>query len=124
MSGDEWARVGQEVRTRRESLDLTQKAAALAAGLSDTTWLVLESGKPVSARSGRLACKALGWSSDSIDRLLRGEEVEPAPAAETTEGGDLSERVSRLETQVADLVARIDAALDVLPPGRPQDGRP
>jgi hypothetical protein len=68
------AQVGELVRQRREQRDLTVKEATSLARISDTTWGKVEAGQPVSARSYRAICRALGWSEDSVDLLLQGKQ--------------------------------------------------
>jgi DNA-binding XRE family transcriptional regulator len=76
-SGKDLARLGQAVRGRRIELGLTQKQAALDAGLSDTTWLALETGKATSARTRRAAAQVLEWTPESPELILAGADPEP-----------------------------------------------
>ena len=130
--------VGQHIETRRRALFRSRRKAAEGSGISEIVWRQIESGerqiavgviRPPNPERGtkEAVCARLLWTADSIDRLLRGEtpiEIEASTPPAVQMDADIAERVSRLETQVADLAAKIDAALDVLPPGRPQDGRP
>jgi transcriptional regulator with XRE-family HTH domain len=92
------------VKARRVALRLSQQDASAAGDLSLATWSNLERG-----RLGSLAhdtvigvCRALGWSPDSIDRLLRGED----PVVLTTaEGAFRSE--SRATVQGAGATAQV-----------------
>src|SRR5687768_2738282 len=68
-----WPRVGKAVRDRRMDLGRTQRECATAAGVSEMTWFNLEAGKSVKARTSRKASEALGWTPDSIDRILAGK---------------------------------------------------
>lgn len=79
---------GSAVRARREKMDLTIRAAAFRAGMSDTTWMSIEAGNSVSSRSVRRAAEALGWPADAYRRIMAGED--PAdfhPPPPTDPGG-------------------------------------
>lgn len=66
----------QLVRARRKALALTQQQAADAGGLSVATWGNVESGRlpepPATTAHG--IATALGWTRDSVSRILRGME--------------------------------------------------
>lgn len=74
--GDAWRRVGDAIRARRTELRLTQKEAARAGGLSEPVWNVIEGARQTNYRLDTLhgVTRALGWSADSIDRILAGDE--------------------------------------------------
>lgn len=84
-----WHVVGAAIRARREELGLSQKAAAEAGGLSEPTWSTIERSASDSYRRQTVVgvCRALGWTLDSIDRLLAGEE--PRLAGEVVRGSVL-----------------------------------
>jgi DNA-binding XRE family transcriptional regulator len=67
------AQLGQLVRTRREVLQMTQRDASLAAGISDTTWFSVEQGKKVSNRTLARVERAMRWPVGTIDAVLKGE---------------------------------------------------
>lgn len=73
---DGWARVAHAVVRRRVHLGLTQEEASGRAGLSATTWRLLEN--EVQTRYRRLTLagveRALGWAPGSIDAILAGDE--------------------------------------------------
>jgi transcriptional regulator with XRE-family HTH domain len=92
----DWARVGTTVRDRRLALDLTQKEAADGAGVSDTTWVALESGQRVSARTCRKAARPLQWTPESISRVLAGHDPVEVEAASDSEIAALRAEVARL----------------------------
>jgi transcriptional regulator with XRE-family HTH domain len=73
---EQWKAVGDAVRARREEMGPTQQEAALDAGVGTTIWGEIEGGKRdnFTPRILRRVCAELGWSLDSIDRILRGEE--------------------------------------------------
>jgi transcriptional regulator with XRE-family HTH domain len=93
MNITEWRTlVGEHVETQRKRKGLSKAAAARAAGVSDTWWRALESGRVVaptgeettfspSGLKATAACRALGWPDDCIERLRAGEplpDFEPA----------------------------------------------
>ncbi len=119
----EWrARVGVAIEHRRRAVKLrSMRAAADQAGVSETTWRQIESGRrqlhrgfivaPTPSDNTKTAvCMTLGWAPDCIDRLLRGEEpraLEPdfrSHHAETTTG---SAHPDGGETPPADLAALV-----------------
>lgn len=77
----DWQRVAAAVRDRRASLRWTQQQAAERAGISLANWGVVEAAGRTSYRPSTLRgiCIALRWSTDSIDRILRGEEPIEVP---------------------------------------------
>lgn len=122
---DDWARVGTAVRARRLAVNLTQREAAGAAGVSDTTWLVLESGRKVGERTVLGACRALNWTADSIERLLDGgdaEEVAVPPESNRLDG--FERRLGALEGQVALVTAAVDRIREQLEQRTPRPAAP
>lgn len=77
---EDWQRVASAVRRRRGEIGLTQDEAAELAGIGLSTWTNVESARGESYRPKTLVaiCRALGWKSDSIERLLIGEPAEVA----------------------------------------------
>lgn len=86
MEPDEWkVLVGDPIKDRRQLLGIrSMRRAALAAGFSEAVWRQIETGRRQIARGNVIAptpteetkaaaARALGWTSDSIDRLLRHE---------------------------------------------------
>jgi transcriptional regulator with XRE-family HTH domain len=73
-----WSRVGKLVRERRLDLGMTQEELAASAGkdLSSATLGKIERGGADLYRDAtlRTLCKALAWTSDSIDRILGGAD--------------------------------------------------
>lgn len=126
---DGWReQVGQQVEARREQLGLSRRAAAKRAGFSEATWRHVESGtKKVAAntevpavftaRSRVGVCRALLWTDDSIDRLLRGEQPEVLEMSAATELDGLRRQVERLSAQVERLTrasVAMSSAIDLL----------
>jgi hypothetical protein len=88
MTPKEWReRVGQHVEARRkERRYRSVRAAAQAAGISETLWRQVESGRRQVAKGivqtanpgpdkTAAICRALDWSDDSIDLLLQGKQA-------------------------------------------------
>lgn len=115
-----WDDVAAAVSARMDALGyLVQADFVRDTGISDPTVRVFQTGRlrgnvePSDGSRKRMSV-ALGWSPDSIDRLLRGEEpVEVEPADE------LTKRVAALEAKVQaqgkaihDLADRLAAALN------------
>jgi transcriptional regulator with XRE-family HTH domain len=98
MNITEWrALVGEHVETQRKRKGLSKAAAARAAGVSDTWWRALESGRVVtptgeettfspSGLKETAACRALGWPDDCIARLRAGEPLPDFDTAATDSG--------------------------------------
>jgi transcriptional regulator with XRE-family HTH domain len=106
-----------KIRARREALGLTQAEAAARAGVSLMSWQRFEDPKASPgnsyAKTRRSVSAALGWSPDSIDRLLRGEEalevlqVQAAYAGRALSPGELAD----LLREVLDRLDKIDRRL-------------
>ena len=114
--------VGQHVEQRREVTYRSRRKAAMASEVSESMWRQIESGarqlapgveavvNPTSSTKTAI-CQALGWSPDSIDRLLRGEQPEELrshprgnSAARTVDASGLQpEQVALLEAMAAEL---------------------
>src|SRR5690606_25200823 len=84
------ARLGSRVRQRRLELGLTQRDAAMAAGVSDQTWLNVERGTKVRDRTLVGVDRALGWQAGSAQRVAEGGE----PVEERRPTRALEERVA------------------------------
>lgn len=105
-----WGRVAETVKRRRTDLGLSQRLASERAGISPTTWGSLEKHcNPVDDLTRAGMCRALGWSSDSIDRILTGLEPRTYGAAEPLPTlAVLADIVHDLRSAVDGLVARLD----------------
>ena len=115
--------VGIAVEHRREQLNLSKRAAAARAGISEIVWRQIESGlrqiapqqyaEASPGRRSRLGvCRALGWSDDSIERLLAGQPPGLLDVSPPDDLVALQERVERLAAQVERL-ARASTAMSV-----------
>ena len=110
-----WARLGDAVRVRREALNLSQSEANAAGGPSTNTWYKVEHAidPPYHRKSVAGICRVLGWTPDSFNRILNGDEPQliapPAPVAPPVVETELERRVRELQEHVARLEARLDA---------------
>lgn len=105
-----WARVAHLVRSRRAELDLTQDDL----GVSKAVASALENGRQVSYTTRTLArvCRALGWTPDSIDRIIVGGEPEPVPTWPAVDVDDGHQVDADVASAILELQARI-AAIEV-----------
>jgi transcriptional regulator with XRE-family HTH domain len=80
MSDMDEQRLPDAVRARRKQLGLKQAEAAALADMAPSTWASVEQGRQPSPAidTRRGICRALGWTPDSIDRVLRGEPTQLA----------------------------------------------
>jgi hypothetical protein len=107
----DWDRLGRAVKERREALRISQGAA----GISASTWRKVEHAvEPPYRRATLLTiAAALGWTPDSIDRLLDGKDPleldgtrhGPAPSNRSVE-----ERLDQLEAEIVSLRDRLRRA--------------
>jgi DNA-binding XRE family transcriptional regulator len=111
---DRWPVVAETVKRRRLELDLSQRAAAIAADTSPTTWGNLEKhSQRVDPLSRTKICRALGWTLDSIDRILDGGEPEEAEGfAPLPSMDEVAGRLTTLEEGLAGLRADVRAQLE------------
>lgn len=113
MGRDDWPRFGSLVRTRRETLRLTQHEAVTRAdgGISLATWRNIETAtNPPYRRSSLLAvCRVLRWSPDSIeDMLAGGGPIIVTPDDLEGQTPEWWERLERVEALLAELLAERD----------------
>lgn len=105
----DWMRLSRAVRDRREELGLTQNEAANRSegGVSLATWRNIETGfRPPWRRAGLLAvCRVLGWTPESIERILAGEGPEAVKLLTPSQ----EDRLLALERQLAELRAELRA---------------
>lgn len=137
MSPKRWRElVGEPVELRRRDVGHRNPArAAEIAEVAESVWRQIESGKKTrsagvvvapnpSAETRARVCRALGWTDNSIDKLLRGEKAverpgwkqpppppapaaKPAKSAESAEVAELAAQVEALTAVVAELKAII-----------------
>lgn len=104
---DGWELVAETVKRRRTALGLSQRRAADRAGLSPTTWGSLEKHhQRIDDLSRPRFCRALGWTADSIDRILQGEEPEIDDQA-ALEPISMEDQIIELRAQLGELRAMV-----------------
>lgn len=75
-----WRTVAALVRARIEEMGVSLREFERRAGVSDTTLRAVLRGRPlVRADKRAQLARGLGWTHDSIDRILRGEAPATAP---------------------------------------------
>lgn len=126
MSDDEtWERLAERIRERRLELGLTQTQLARDAQASDRTIGALERAEQARyhAATLRSVAVALGWTPDSVERILAGDEPVDAPSRDPNVDllpliFDLQRRVEVLERELG--IRRDDDPLEELgqPPSR------
>jgi transcriptional regulator with XRE-family HTH domain len=125
-------RLADACRARRESLRITQPAAAKAGGIGVSTLRQIESAAQPGSLSRKTALgldRALRWKPGSAQRILTGDEDAPEPL--DTEGwptstGDWAAYVARREREaedVAEVAEGARAALETLQQQREERGR-
>jgi transcriptional regulator with XRE-family HTH domain len=102
VTDDGWARLGEAIRDRRRALGMSQLELAQAAGISEAMLRVIERARRTNVRPVTLGAvaRALGWTRDSVDRVLAGGD----PVLDE----DRDRSVAELKRQVAELQARLD----------------
>jgi len=112
---EDWAAVASAISERLAELRTTQMEVAAKARISLTTLRELQHNtSPRQRRPQTLSAlsEALGWPTDYLTRVLRGENARPHPDEEhdpvlksltsvERELGDLRDRVDRIERQLA-----------------------
>ncbi len=107
-----WKRVAEAVTSRLVELGMSWTALYDSGAISEPTMRAMRRGQPLQRPYKRAALtRALGWTPDSIDRLLAGKPaqlVEPVAAGPSYEQvAQLPERVSAIEAELAELRARV-----------------
>lgn len=103
----DWGRVAEFVRARRNRLGIKQAAA----GVSSATWTKIENAKAESYKPFVLARieQALDWPSGTIMAIAAG-----GSPPTTGDDIDLEDRVTRLEAEIARTNQRLDRVLRAL----------
>lgn len=111
-----WARVGKQVRIRRSELGLSISSAVARAGggIQQTTWSKLENAQQesFSQRSLYAVARALGWSSDSVERMIEGRS--PVEIGDADRVQELTRLNWLIEGEARDVVAGIQGLADAL----------
>lgn len=127
VTPDEWRQaVGAEVERRRRDLYPSRRQAAAGSGVSEIVWRQIETGRRqlapehvVAPNPEQQTKEAIGrrlwWSSDSIDRLLRGDPPIEVERPDRQDGqGQPGDRLDRLEKAVDRLTDRFDRLSDLV----------
>lgn len=111
---DDWEAVAAAVERRRLALGLTQRQAAERGSVAIQTWNLIEGGGRTSYRALTIAgvCRALGWSDDSIDRILRGEEPEIVGTTVHVSDSDSATFTESESIVIEELKRYVDARID------------
>lgn len=93
-------------------------------GVSDLTWSRLLRGVAVPTRADKrqLICRTLGWTYDSLERMLSGgkpELLDKKGSTRSSRGADHEERITQLENRIHE----IECALGELVTRPPQSDR-
>ena len=101
------AHLGSRVRQRRLELGLTQREASQAAGVSDSTWLAVESGTKVSDRTLAGVERAMRWQAGSADDVAAGGEPTETAGPDRT----IEERLAVIEAELAELRELVETSV-------------
>ena len=121
MSGDEdgwapvrealWAAVGEALTERMAALRMTKAEVIRGSKVSGKTLDGYLAGQPIVRRDkARELCRTLGWTPDSIDRILRGESP-----AEVDGDAAIAQRIAALEagfSEVGQALRAVQAAVE------------
>lgn len=113
---DDWNRLAVELRSRVDELGMASLSALVRAskaidgtpnkeGVSAMSWRRLLNGQPLRrADKLQLACRTLGWSYDSAERILAGGEpvvhVDPLDPGIAERLRDHEIRLARVEAEI------------------------
>lgn len=116
---ERWRAVGRAIEERLADTGATWTAFYVASGVSEPTISGIRKGRPVKRRDKlRGISRALGWSPDSIDRMLRGEDpIVVTSAAVITERPDIVSGTGGVVSQpyvTADQLAALQEQVDRL----------
>lgn len=98
-----WERVADAVVKRREALGLTAAQVVERGGDLSTSLLSLIENHHQDvylARKLAAVCRALGWTPDSIERILAGDEPVEATASDKPARQSVDERLRTLERRL------------------------
>lgn len=103
---DEWDRVAAALNRAVTASPLTKSAIVEQAGVDYRSFNKALAGEPISPALRKRIAIGLGWTPDSIDRLLAGDEPQRAgnDVADTT---DLGSRIARLSPNAQQVIKDI-----------------
>lgn len=118
MSDDQarWHAAAGAINERMHQLGLSQVDLIRRSGVSAFTVRRLQKGVPANYREANVAkvCLALGWTADSLRRLLNGDD--PLPAADphlqpVPDQATVERLEARVLTRLAEMEARLEARI-------------
>lgn len=111
---DNWKRLGNAVRFRREALGLTQRAAISSAGITEKTWIEVEKGTRGARQPLTLAAidRAMHWPAGTCRQISVGGKVPNVAVVSEADRNDariieLEAERSRLTEQLAQIAAQL-----------------
>lgn len=123
---DRWQAVAEAMKARRDELGITQTEALVRSDgrVGGSTWSHLETAHKTSYDRSKLraVCRALGWSIDSIERIVAGQD--PVELSEESREREIEQRLFRMEEQLRELLLRfqrIEESRHINGAGRPAD---
>lgn len=104
-----WQRVAQEIGARKKDLGWTWKAVYARTGVSEATLLPMRRDGQGMERDDKIVSlvRGLGWSDDSVARILAGKRPVIVRNPNEDEQPDLLDAVEQLRVAVDDLRHRV-----------------
>lgn len=102
--GTDSARLGGHVRARRNALGLTQREAAVKAGIATQTWINVEQGEKVKERTLVKVDTAMRWTPGSAAAVLRGGE----PTIDDSVAPSAAEEIAALRAELEKLRGKVE----------------
>jgi hypothetical protein len=126
VSGSEWGRVRDLLRARVQEIgNPTQEQLAVLAQVTTEALRPLLQGRPNTKRfefmtdrghrTRAAVSQAVGWTTDSIDRILIGQDPILAPEEALLDRPGFRDALSRLEDETAAIRRMLQDVLDRLP---------
>lgn len=88
-----WRAIWRLIDSRRIELGMSKAELYRSSRVSEKTMMKMrDDGVPLATDAKRASlCYALGWTSDSIERILRGDEPQVLPGSRLGNGGDMAD---------------------------------
>lgn len=107
---ERWITVGRLIADRIDALGLTKAELLRRSNLSDKTLAGYLAGHPIRrADKKRDLCAALGWSIDSIERIL---DEQPPKLMDESKEGAMRSRLTRVEMELEEATHEVMAKQD------------
>jgi transcriptional regulator with XRE-family HTH domain len=105
---ERWRILAEAIKDRRDEIGITQAEGVMRAGgsVGSSTWSLLERGQKSGYERSKLRAvsRALGWSADSLERIIAGQE--PMALTDAAQEQELLTRLWQIEETVRDLLVR------------------